>query len=145
MNKYLKYGLWTVVGLLLSICIYFFYGWFSLGLRWCDNEILQESIYPSPNPLVKAVVFVRNCGATTDWSVQVSILPASRELSGADIGNVFIASQGSASQFNRVGGPLVKVIWKKDNGNLEVQYSQGAEISLETSILGGTAITYTAF
>lgn len=111
----------------------------------CGNEILEVS---SPNDsaddLVKSVVFVRNCGATTDWSVQVSILSANEELDDNDIGNVFVASSGDARTFNRIGGPEVKTIWK-DNSNLEIQYSRGSEIFLQATQYGGNDITYTSF
>ena len=40
----------------------------------CDNEILTVS--PSPDGARKAVVFMRNCGATTGFNTQVSIIPA---------------------------------------------------------------------
>lgn len=111
----------------------------------CDNEILEVS---SPNDsaddLVKSIVFVRNCGATTDWSVQVSILPVSEDLDANDIGNIFVASSGDARTFNRIGGPEVKAVWK-GNGNLEIQYSRDSEIFLQVTQYGGNDITYTSF
>jgi hypothetical protein len=59
--------------------------WFVSGFL-CENEVFQE-IY-SPNGVHKAVVFQRNCGATTDYSTQISILAADKL--PHNTGNIFI-------------------------------------------------------
>lgn len=38
----------------------------------CGNKIIQE--IPSPNRKLKAVIFTRDCGATTGFSTQISLL-----------------------------------------------------------------------
>lgn len=38
----------------------------------CGNHVLSEAV--SPNGKYKAVLFQRDCGATTDYSTQISIL-----------------------------------------------------------------------
>lgn len=53
----------------------------------CGNEISQTIV--SPSGLVKAVVFSRDCGATTGFSTQVSILKSGRDLPN-DGGNVLV-------------------------------------------------------
>ena len=53
----------------------------------CGNEIYQEIF--SPDNEYKAVVFQRDCGATTGFSTQISILRATDELPN-NPGNVFI-------------------------------------------------------
>lgn len=61
--------------------------WVSIALHVdCANDNLRERI--SPGGQLKAVTFRRNCGATTPYSTQVSILPASRNLPN-EAGNVF--------------------------------------------------------
>ena len=50
----------------------------SLFSGMCGNEIFQE-VY-SPDNEYKAVVFQRDCGATTSFSTQISILKASAKL-----------------------------------------------------------------
>jgi len=53
----------------------------------CRNEVIRE--LPSPNGHIKAIVFQRDCGATTGFSTQISLLAAGEKLSeGA--GNVLI-------------------------------------------------------
>jgi hypothetical protein len=39
----------------------------------CGNDPISET--PSPNGQMKVVVFQRDCGATTGFSTQVSVLP----------------------------------------------------------------------
>lgn len=52
----------------------------------CGNEILNE--VTSPDKAYKAVVFQRNCGATTGFSTQVSIIYAHDELEN-ESGNIY--------------------------------------------------------
>ena len=61
--------------------------WFVTG-PLCGNEVLQE--LPSPGAPLVAVVFRRDCGATTDVSTQLSILARGATLQNR-AGNVFVA------------------------------------------------------
>ena len=54
----------------------------------CRNEILGS--HYSPTKQLKAVVFQRDCGATTGFSIQISIMPANIALPNEG-GNVFVA------------------------------------------------------
>ncbi len=58
------------------------------GCSMCGNEIGYEEL--SPDGKFKAVVFERDCGATTRASTQISILPKSESLTN-EAGNIFIA------------------------------------------------------
>lgn len=58
----------------------------------CANDNLVEMV--SPNGQLKAVTFRRDCGATTEYSTHVSILPTSRKLPN-EAGNVFVQSRES--------------------------------------------------
>ncbi len=68
------------------------------GPELCANAQVSEDV--SPDRRYKAVTFRRDCGATTNYSVQVSIVPADKPLPN-EAGNVFVAS----------GEPLVLVRW----------------------------------
>ena len=59
----------------------------TIGSGLCGNEISQEIF--SPDNEYKVVVFQRDCGATTGFSTQVSIIRATDELPNKP-GNVFI-------------------------------------------------------
>jgi hypothetical protein len=75
----------------------------------CGNQVLQ-TIY-SPDRKQKAVVFERDCGATTDFSTQISILPAGGRFS-AGAGNAFVAdTDHGRAPAGPGGGPKVEVTW----------------------------------
>ena len=57
------------------------------GCDLCGNEVARTVL--SPSGKMKAVVFNRNCGATTGFNTQVSILPVSSALPD-DGGNTLI-------------------------------------------------------
>ena len=54
----------------------------------CRNSVVSET--PSPGAELKAVVFTRDCGATTGSRTHVSVLPYRAALSPRDEGSVFI-------------------------------------------------------
>ncbi len=83
----------------------------------CSNEIYQEVL--SPDNAYKAVVFQRNCGATTDFSTQVSVLKASDTLPDR-AGNVFIMD-GPPEQTK------IHVQWEADR-SLSITYSPEYEV-----------------
>ncbi len=59
----------------------------------CENEIISEKESPSGD--LKAVAFLRNCGATTSFSPQVSIMKTTKKLKNNVTGNVFIGSHST--------------------------------------------------
>lgn len=108
-----------------SVALALFVGLAWLGLKalargMCGNEILAE--VPSPSGSHKAVVFQRDCGATTGFSTQVSILPQRKRLPN-DSGNLFIADtdRGRAPS-GPGGGPAVQVQWVNDQHLLLVHH-----------------------
>lgn len=79
----------------------------------CKNEIITE--LPSPDGKLKAVVFQRDCGATTDYSTQVSILKTSDKLANKG-GNIFVAdSNHGAAPIGEKEGLNVGVAWEGEN------------------------------
>ena len=58
----------------------------------CKNNIIKSS--DSPDKFWKVVLFERDCGATTDYSSQVSLLSAGATLED-EAGNIFIAESRS--------------------------------------------------
>ncbi|MBY0551117.1 MAG: hypothetical protein K2W95_27810 [Candidatus Obscuribacterales bacterium] len=63
----------------------------SLLSDMCGNKVVSEVV--SPDGQLKAVIFTRDCGATTDYSTHVSILNASDQLRN-DGGNAFAMDEG---------------------------------------------------
>jgi hypothetical protein len=75
----------------------------------CANEIIREAI--SPDGKKKVVVFQRNCGATTGFSTQASVLSVGRSLPD-DAGNIFSADTNhGVAPIGPGGGPELAVSW----------------------------------
>lgn len=55
----------------------------------CGNEIFQEAL--APDGRFKAVLFQRDCGATTNFSTQISLISPNEELPNEG-GNIFIVN-----------------------------------------------------
>lgn len=96
-------------GLLLLVIVLVIGGcgllsWFMANF-FCGNDLMQE-VY-SPNNEYRVVVFQRDCGATTGWSSQISVLSSSTSLRG-QTGNVFFAP-GHPDWFS------FKVKWEDDS------------------------------
>ena len=101
---------------------------FALPGDLCANDNLRESI--SPNGALKAVLFRRDCGATTSYSTQVSILPASHQLPN-EAGNVFVVS----------GEPIVVVRWIDDQ-HLSISGGGASTAFVHLTDFRGVRITY---
>lgn len=91
----------------------------------CDNEIRAQ--IDSPDHQFKAVVFSRNCGATTSFNTQLSIIPYKDALPN-DEGNVFIEDQGAAKSLN------IKVSWLGPQ-KLMISYYPKAQVFFKNNSL----------
>ena len=90
-----------------------------VGLFWifapniCGDEIIDE--IPSPQGNQKVVVFQRDCGATTGFSTQASILEITQILKN-ESGNVFTSdTDHGAAPYGPRGGPTLAVAWRSKN------------------------------
>ena len=87
----------------------------------CGNTVLKS--LGSPDRKLKAVVFQRDCGATTGFSIQISVLNAGDPLPNEE-GNVFIADSGhGAAPEGPGGGPAVDILWERPRKLLIEHYS----------------------
>lgn len=84
----------------------------------------------SPTGKWKAVVFERNCGATTGFVTHASVLRADERLPN-EVGNVLIAD----------GDVMVRAEWKSLT-ELHVTYPRGAKILLKKQQIENVRITY---
>lgn len=82
--KWMVFILFITVGLPILFFALLFY--LAAG-GLCNNEIYAELL--SPDKRNKAVIFQRDCGATSGFSTQISILPADNTLKN-DAGNIFV-------------------------------------------------------
>ena len=107
----------------------------------CSNDIIGT--YPSPSGNTQAVVFVRNCGATTQYGTNVSILLSGDKL-GDEAGNVFLVTTAPVSPAvprNSIGGPQVDVKWLRGD-TLTIAYPAGVEIRRQVVVERGIPIRY---
>ena len=101
----------------------------------CSNT--AHKTVTSPDGTVRAVLFDRDCGATTGFTTQVSIADGDKTPSGK--GNVFIADGGSKPA--KWGGPWADVSWVKPK-HLLVRYDATARVFAQNKTVGDTEISY---
>jgi hypothetical protein len=136
--KIIGYGVASLVGLVAI----------SVAALWlfvpdlCSNSVLAESL--SPNGKLKAVIFSRDCGATTDFSTQVSLLKAGDSLPNNG-GNLFVADRdhGKAPS-GQSGGPVVTVSWVS-NEQLRVEHHALARVFKSESLRQNIRVEYATF
>jgi len=108
----------------------------AIALTHCDplyaNRVLKE--VPSPNKQYRALLFERDCGATTNFSTQISLLTSSQSLQGT--GNVLIVD------FSVSKPSEVQVEWV-ENRRLRIRYV-GREVRVFRQVhkLGAVAVVY---
>ena len=75
--------------------------------RMCDNQVISTTELPEVGR--KVVVFQRDCGATTGFSTQVSMLEIGKQLPN-ESGNLFTADTNHGrAPGGDAGGPVVRV------------------------------------
>ena len=99
----------------------------------CDNEAPAE--HPSPDGQWKYVSFDRNCGATTESNLQISVLQSSQSLPN-EAANAFIAD-GNHGATTFVAQPE----WIGSH-TLRITYSSKASVSKKESHVGPVRIEY---
>ena len=106
----------------------------------CSNEIVAR--VASPDGEREAVMFQRDCGATTGFSTQVSILEPGEPLSG--IGNAFRADDdhGSAAT-GPWGGSWAEMEWLASD-RLLIRYATKSRLFEQDESVSGVAISYEA-
>lgn len=117
-------------------------GCLSDSLATCSNRAISET--PSPDAKLQAVVFTRDCGATTGYGTHVSILPSSAALSPKDGGNLFIADANHGAAPSGPGtGPDVQVEWVGRN-RLRLRHDHRARVFKAEQLVAGVRVEYLA-
>lgn len=97
-------------------------------LGGCDNEVVRSAVSPSGSKT--ALAFVRNCGATTGYSTQVSVVGGRKsEVTGS--GNTLIVE----------GRPDLELKWISESEVLISRPGPGRIFKQEEQV-SGTAIKY---
>ncbi|MBN8811625.1 MAG: hypothetical protein J0I39_10005 [Sphingomonas sp.] len=104
----------------------------------CGNRIVSR--IDAPGGARSAVLFQRDCGATTGFSTQVSILSGGQAPAGR--GNAFIAdADHGAARRGAWGGPWAEIRWLRAD-HLEVRYAPGSRIFLKRETVSGVRVSY---
>lgn len=123
----------AIAGVVYILPFIWFFLLIALGPDLCANQIYQE-VYSTDRTL-KAVVFQRDCGATTGFSTQVSVLPAGETLGNDVAGNLYITNgrpadsrlllQWTSQRSMLIQGHVTDAIkQEKMIGDVAVSYSQ---------------------
>jgi hypothetical protein len=92
----------------------------------CENEVIERVV--SPDGSLEAIIFDRECGATTSSTTQVSVHIAGATLPDEG-GNVFVAATDqSHGPLGPWGGPKVSVRWI-DTDTLQISYDPRTHVS----------------
>ena len=104
----------------------------------CQNTVVSRS--PSPDGTRVAVLFQRDCGATTGFSTQISILDANDKPSGG--GNAFVADDDHGAA--RVGdweGSWAEMKWLSPE-RLRIRYATKSRVFKQKGSVSGVSISY---
>jgi hypothetical protein len=116
----------------------------SLGskLSGCDNDPIKE--VRSPSGKMKAIIFERDCGATTSFTTQVSMFSANQALQN-ESGSVFVAdTDHGIAPAGAWGGPLVELTWL-DDAHVLLRYDKRAAVFKHEELVGNVNIRYETF
>jgi hypothetical protein len=114
-------------------------------LAGCDSACGNRPVrsFPSPDGLLRAVLFERDCGATTGTSSQISLV-GRRENVPDDGGNLFVADDDhGTAKSGESGSVRVAVRWL-DAHRLEISYDRLARVFKAERHLRDVEISYVA-
>ena len=121
----------NILSLIIALCICAFSGFNSTcsDFDMCGNDVTNE--VASPDGKIKAVVFERDCGATTGFSTQISVLPDSKLLPNEGA-NLFYATSKNEKVKLTEKGVLqnLEVKWLSET-KLLIRYDSLAEVSTQ--------------
>lgn len=101
------------------------------GSPACENQVLDT--VSSPSGRLSAIVFTRNCGATTGYNMQVSVVPR-----GAPT-----AEKGNALVLDHV--PTYSTVYRPSWGheqNLLLTIPRGSRVFKKSPAVGETQVTF---
>jgi hypothetical protein len=104
----------------------------------CQNTVASRSL--APDGALAAVLFQRDCGATTGFSTQISILRPDDQPTGG--GNTFIADDDhGAARVGSWDGSWAEAKWLAPN-HLLIRYAAKSRLFKRNDSVSGVKITY---
>ena len=104
----------------------------------CENSVVSRT--PSPDGQYDAVIFERDCGATTGFSTQISVVDGGKSVSGS--GNAFVADDDhGAARAGSWGGPWAEPKWLSP-ARLLIRYAKKSRVFEQSNNAEGVTITY---
>lgn len=106
----------------------------------CQNTVVNRAT--APDGQHTAVMFQRDCGATTGFSTQVSVVADNEKADGS--GNAFRADDDhGAAAAGEWGGPWAEARWIAAD-HLLIRYAPKSRIFHQAGQIGGVKVTYEA-
>jgi hypothetical protein len=105
----------------------------------CSDTVVQRMI--APDRRHTAVMFQRDCGATTGFSTQISILSAGERLAGS--GNAYRADDHGKAADGKWGGPWAEMHWLTPD-RLVVRYAAKSRVFQSDASVSGVVVSYEA-
>jgi len=106
----------------------------------CTNTVVTSAI--APDGRHSAALFQRDCGATTGFSTQISLVSPGKEPAGA--GDAFRADDDhGAATVGTWGGPWAEVKWLAAD-HLLVKYAAKSRVFRRAEQIDGVRLTYEA-
>lgn len=104
----------------------------------CANTLISR--VDAPDGLHSAVIFQRDCGATTGFSTQISVVKHGDEPSGG--GNIFRADDDhGAAAAGEWGGPWAEIKWLAPD-HLQLRYAAKSRLFEQEDEVSGVKISY---
>jgi len=104
----------------------------------CKDTVVERLL--SPDGKHEAVLFQRDCGATTGFTTQISVVEPGEKVSGG--GNTFVADDDHGKA--RVGaweGPWAEINWLSAN-RVQISYARRSRIFEQSESVGPVEIVY---
>ena len=144
MSTWKKITLWLIGGIVLILV-----GGLTLldhlAEDMCASTVIEQ--YPSPSGKRKAVVFQMDCGASTGFSSQVSIMSGDVDASQkGSIPKSFFVADGDHGRApaGKGGGPELRIVWQ-DEMHLQIQHHSLARLFRADKESKGVGIDYATY
>lgn len=116
-----------------------FVGFVVLGEGMCGNSVVQEAT--SPGKQAKAIVFQRDCGATTGFTTHVSVIGTGGSLPNKGGNLLVVDTDNGVAPRGPHGGPTVSIEWQEE-GLLVVRHHPAVRKHRQEYELEGVRVRY---